>query len=101
MSNKQNTPSKGQFNAKNSGSTHASTPVKGQMKVGEPAKLSSRAGRFSGTGSDVRSEKGRFSGGAGRQQRKAGGDHGLSHGSQPQGHSPGTFASTAHKGHTK
>ncbi len=94
-------PGKGQFGGDTKSSQYRSTPVVGQMKCGTPHNLQSRKGTFSGKPSDIRSEKGKFSGGAGRQQTKAGGDHGAGHAGQPSGHSPGTFASTAHKGHTK
>jgi len=94
-------PGKGQFSG-NKGSSHKSSPVPGQMKLGEAHNLQSRKGTFKGTPSDVRSEKGRFSGGASRQQRQAGGQEGAGHAGQPSGHGKQPpFASSAHKGGTK
>jgi len=94
-------PGKGQFDGKNNGGCYRNTPVPGQMKLGQAHCLGERAGRFSGGGTDVR-RGATFSGGADRQQRKAGGQHGAGHAKQPGGHGKqGKFADTSHKGHTK
>lgn len=75
-------------NAKGAGGAHKAPPVSGQMMLGTPHCLGSRAGTFKGSASDVRSEKGRFSGGTSRLAGadKAGGQRGAGHSKQPKGH---------------
>lgn len=94
-------PGKGQFGSGGKGGSHKASPIPGQMRLGEAHCLQSRSGTFKGTPSDVRKGPA-FSGGAERQQRKAGGGHGAGHASQLGGHGKqGKFADTSHKGNTK